>query len=202
MGPRKEENTLKLSITRALCLGLALALPAAVLAQGAPRMTERAPERAEVEVKGHYLPAMAGIESAEAATRALQQLSMSPALDPRQARATAELADEGMDVARASTNRLASLVTLSPEARDDAESAALQLERAHATLETIQSEVGGVQGRLRRDEAEEVRDLSSKLYGELRAARGDMKKVAGAQRISTDVEMREKDGKRAVPIRR
>lgn len=201
---------MKSKLTQCLALVVATAVPSTGWAQAgheeprteqAPRTHERArgeaapatPEgrseaTAENQVKAQVLPALAGVEAARVSVAALRELAMMQSLDRRDARRTAELANRGIEMAQERIEALGDMRQLSPEARNDVNTAERQLREARASIEQIHRDVGVVEGIVQRDEAQNVRARSEELHTQLAGAQRTIEHLAGQYRISTNLE--------------
>lgn len=188
-----------MKITRYLMIAFVLATPSMVMAQGTPEKAppppaaeakqEAAEAKKQIEVKGYVLPIVAGIKSAEMSAAALHQLASSEPFERRDARKTAELAEQAVRIAHERADDLREMKGLSAEARSQAETATKKLKEARSSVERIQRQVGVLEEPFRRNEAENVRNESVRLHAELSAAEKAIQSVADSYHISTKLEL-------------
>jgi hypothetical protein len=180
-------------LTRYLTMAFALALPSHAFAQDAPSKppeTQPPDAKKQAEAKGNLMPVIAGIESAQTSAKALQELAGTEPFERRDARKTAQIAEQGAKVAHERAEDLAKMKGLPPEAREEAKAAAKKLKEARSTIKHIQREVGTIEGHFHRDQAKSVADLSAKLTTELEDARRSIQKVADTYGVSMDLQER------------
>jgi hypothetical protein len=180
---------------RYLLIAFALALPSVAMAQGtpakAPPPAQNAEAKQQIEVKGYVLPIMAGIRSAEMSAAALHELSTTDPFERKDARKTAELAEQAVRIAHERAEDLHEMKGLSAAARADAETATKKLKEARSSVESIQRQVGVLEAPFRRNEAENVRKDSERLNSQLSDAERAVQRVADAYRISTKLAFSE-----------
>lgn len=187
-----------MKIVRYLMIAFLLATPSMVMAQGtpakAPPPTAEAKQQAaeakmQIEVKGYVLPIVAGIKSAEMSAAALHELATTEPFERKDARKTAELAEQAVKIAHERADDLRGIKGLSAEARSQAETATKRLKEARSSVERIQRQVGVLEEPFRRNEAENVRNESMKLHTELAAAEKAIQSVADSYHISTSLAL-------------
>jgi hypothetical protein len=183
-----------MKIVRRLLVALALVVPGAVWAQAAQ---EPAPAQVpaggkqQAEVKGYVLPVVVGVESAERAAAVLVELSNTEPFERTDARKTAELAEQAVNIAHERAEDLSEMKGLSAEAHAEAERAMHRLKEARSTVERIQRQVGLLEGPFRRHEAASVRSEARQLLTELTEAQAAIQRVASLYGISTRLELPE-----------
>lgn len=191
-----------MNIKRCLMIALAIAMPCAVMAQETPEAQQPAQEpearqpaqqpeadtKKQTEVKGYVLPILAGIKSAQMSAATLHELATSEPFARRDARKTAELAEQTVKIAREHAEALHKLTGLSPDARAQAEAAVTALRQARSSVDRIQRQVGGQGAAFGRNEAENVRGESARLHTELSQAQSAIEQIARAYHISTSLE--------------
>lgn len=196
---------------RYLIVALSVAVPATALAQAAPQQPEQqqaapqqpAPQQAVpqqpapsmqvapkqlAEIKGNILPIQAGIESTRASAYVLRSLAMTEPFERKDARKTAEIANQAAKVAHQSAEDLSKMKGLSAEAQAQAQLAAGKLKEVRSTIDQIEGQIGIIEGAFVKNDAENVRNLAARLLEELDSAQRATQNVANIYQVSTKLD--------------
>lgn len=196
---------------RYLIVALSVAVPATALAQAAPQQPEQqqaapqqpAPQQAApqqpapsmqvapkqlAEIKGNILPIQAGIESTRASAYVLRSLAMTEPFERKDARKTAEIANQAAKVAHQSAEDLSKMKGLSAEAQAQAQLAAGKLKEVRSTIDQIEGQIGIIEGAFVKNDAENVRNLAARLLEELDSAQRATQNVANIYQVSTKLD--------------
>ncbi|HMY17166.1 MAG TPA: hypothetical protein PKA58_12660 [Polyangium sp.] len=196
---------------RYLMVALSVAVPATALAQAAPQQPEQqqaapqqpAPQQAApqqpapsmqvapkqlAEIKGNILPIQAGIESTRASAYVLRSLAMTEPFERKDARKTAEIANQAAKVAHQSAEDLSKMKGLSAEAQAQAQLAAGKLKEVRSTIDQIEGQIGIIEGAFVKNDAENVRNLAARLLEELDSAQRATQNVANIYQVSTKLD--------------
>lgn len=196
---------------RYLMVALSVAVPATALAQAAPQQPEQqqaapqqpAPQQAVpqqpapsmqvapkqlAEIKGNILPIQAGIESTRASAYVLRSLAMTEPFERKDARKTAEIANQAAKVAHQSAEDLSKMKGLSAEAQAQAQLAAGKLKEVRSTIDQIEGQIGIIEGAFVKNDAENVRNLAARLLEELDSAQRATQNVANIYQVSTKLD--------------
>ena len=196
---------------RYLMVALSVAVPATALAQAAPQQPEQqqaapqqpAPQQAApqqpapsmqvapkqlAEIKGNILPIQAGIESTRASAYVLRSLAMTEPFERKDARKTAEIANQAAKVAHQSAEDLSKMKGLSAEAQAQAQLATGKLKEVRSTIDQIEGQIGIIEGAFVKNDAENVRNLAARLLEELDSAQRATQNVANIYQVSTKLD--------------
>ena len=196
---------------RYLMVALSVAVPATALAQAAPQQPEQqqatpqqpTPQQAApqqpapsmqvapkqlAEIKGNILPIQAGIESTRASAYVLRSLAMTEPFERKDARKTAEIANQAAKVAHQSAEDLSKMKGLSAEAQAQAQLAAGKLKEVRSTIDQIEGQIGIIEGAFVKNDAENVRNLAARLLEELDSAQRATQNVANIYQVSTKLD--------------
>ncbi len=196
---------------RYLMVALSVAVPATALAQATPQQPEQqqaapqqpAPQQAApqqpapsmqvapkqlAEIKGNILPIQAGIESTRASAYVLRSLAMTEPFERKDARKTAEIANQAAKVAHQSAEDLSKMKGLSAEAQAQAQLAAGKLKEVRSTIDQIEGQIGIIEGAFVKNDAENVRNLAARLLEELDSAQRATQNVANIYQVSTKLD--------------
>lgn len=191
---------------RYLMVAFSLAIPATALAQAAPQQPEQqqpAPQQAApqqpvpsmqvapkqlAEIKGNILPIQAGIESTRASAYVLRSLATTEPFERKDARKTAEIANQAAKVAYQSAEDLSKMKGLSAEALAQAQLAAGKLKEVRSTIDQIEGQIGIIEGAFVKNDAENVRNLAARLLEDLDSAQRATQNVANIYQVSTKLD--------------
>lgn len=193
-----------MKIARNLLATLVLAIPLVAQAQQQPsqqpsqpaqpsqRQQGQAEAMHDIEVKGYILPAMVGIEAASVSVAVVYEMANAKPFDRVQAKNTADIAKEGIALARQRAKDLKSMKGLQSGLKPDVESAEKKLKDADKGLKDVEKEIGKMSASPNEKQSNELRSKSEKVHNQLGEARASLDKVAASYGIPTRLELQER----------
>lgn len=190
-----------MKIARNLLATLVLATPLVAQAQQQPspqpsqpsqQQQQQAEAMQDTEVKGYVLPAMVGIEAARVSTAVVYEMAAAKPFDRVQAKNTADIAKEGIALARDRAKELKSMKGLQSGLKSDVESAEKKLKDADKSLKDVEKSIGKMSASPQQKQSDELRSKTEKLHNQLDEARASIDKVASSYGIPTRLELQEK----------
>jgi hypothetical protein len=149
-------------------------------------MPERPTAEHKQKVTKHVLPAKAGIDAAEGAVMALDQLVQTEGIDPKDTRETLSLAQDGIKMALDRTRNLNKMAELSGDAKSSAKQVETSLNEARKNLQQLEKRAGK---KIAKKDVEQIREHTRQVHASLQEANSSLEQVARAYDVQLEGQL-------------